>query len=571
MSDSGTLLPILCAHLALTALPGVAAALLAARAGLRQVPVLLAVALAASGAVAMLSFWAFYADPVVGKTVSWLVLLGSILLCARCLRGARFEPGLLRALATPLALWALGSAFLVFFGFLHGGTEFSLTTAATRFSGPLPTDNRIPFYFSEWFFHYGHHPTAPAFPPDWLSSDRPPLQIGYVLSQQPFVWGSSELHYQVLGVALQQLWIVGLWALLVAARVGRVTRALALLTVLLSDLAIVNGFFVWPKLLPAAMLLAVAALVATPLWPRLRRDPWAGALVGILAGLAMLGHGSTVFALVPLAVLAVFRGLPGGRWLALAVLAGALLTVPWSAYQKWADPPGNRLTKWMLGGEIEIDSRSTSEAIVDGYREAGWGGALHDKAENFVTMAGGGPAFELAKKAATAAGKGEIEVTIREVRGMLFLYLLPSLGLLLLALPVMALARNRVRGSPEEWRFALTCLAIVAIGCAAWGLLIFGSEEVRTAIHVGSYLIPILALCGAAVGLRAVFPRFAVWYLAANAALILALYAPSTEPPVPGTSFSPTAAVLAAIALAGFVLLALRPGGSAEPLAPEPT
>jgi len=552
------LLPILAVHLVLTALPGVAAVLVAARAGLRQVPLLLAIGLAATGVLAMLAFWTYYADPRIGETFAWLVLLGSILLIGLSLYGRRPDPALLRSLATPLALWALGSAFLVFLGFLYGGTEHSLTTATTRFSGPLPSDNRIPFYFAEWFFEYGHHRAVPVFPPEWLSSDRPPLQEGYVVAQRAFGWEKPELHYQVLGVVLQQLWIVGLWALLLAARVGRLTRGLALITVLLSDLAIVNGFFVWPKLLPAAMLLAATALVATPLWPRLRHDPRAGALVGVLLALAMLGHGSSIFAVVPLAIFAAFRGLPSGRWLAVALLAGALLTVPWSAYQKWGDPPGNRLSKWMLGGAVEIDDRSTSEAIVDGYREAGFGGTIDNKLQNFFTIAGGDHAFDLAREAVEAAGDGDAELAVRQTRAVSFLYLLPSLGLLLIALPAMVLGRNRARGSPAEWSFALICLAIVAIGCLTWALLIFGSEPARTAIHVGSYLIPILALCGAAVGLRAAFPRFAIWYLAANAVLMLALYVPLIEPALPDLAFSPFAAVLAAASLAGFTLLALR-------------
>jgi hypothetical protein len=569
MSDSGTLLPILAAHLALTALPGVAATLCAARRGLRRVPVLLAVGLAGSGAVAILSFWAYYASPEVGETFVWFALLGSVLLAGWSLYGGCFEPGLLRALATPLALWALGSTFLLFLGFLHGGTEFPLATASTRFSSPMPTDNQIPFFFGEWLFHHGHR-SAPIFPPDWLSSDRPPLEVGYLLSQRTFGWGNPELHYQVLGVVLQQLWIVGLWALLVAARVGRVTRGLAMLTMLLSDLAIVNGFFVWPKLLPAAMLLAAAALVLTPLWDELRRGPRAGVLVGALLGLAMLGHGSSVFAVAALALVAAFRGLPSGRWLATALLAGVVLMVPWFAYQRLADPPGNRLTKWMLGGATEVDDRSTSEAIVDGYREAGFGGAVHNKAENFVTMAGGGPALGFAERAASAAGHGELDVALRETRAILFFYLLPSLGLLLLALPAMALARNRVRGSPGGWRFALVCLAVVAVACVFWGLLIFGSEQVRTVIHAGSYLVPILALTGAAVGLRAVLPRFGAAYLCASAALMLALYVPSLEPPLPGTAFSPTAALLAAAALGGFVAVGFRRPRSGAEIVAEP-
>src|SRR4029077_14748732 len=138
-----------------------------------------------------------------------------------------------------------------------------------------------------------------------------------------------------------QLWIVGLWALLLAARVGRTTRALAMIAVLLSDLAIVNGFYVWPKLLPAAMLLAVAALVLTPLWRRARHSLAAAGLIALLCGLAMLGHGSSVCGTVPLAVPAAGRALPSWRWLGVAAGVGIVLLGSWSAYQKYGDPPGN--------------------------------------------------------------------------------------------------------------------------------------------------------------------------------------------------------------------------------------
>jgi hypothetical protein len=220
----------------------------------------------------------------------------------------------------------------------------------------------------------------------------------------------------------------------------------------------------------------------------------------------------------------------------------------------------------MLGGAVEVNDRSAPQAILDGYREAGLAGAIHNKGQNFVTMTGGDHAFDLAREAVEAGFDGDGEHAVRQTRAVLFLYLLPSLGLLLIALPAMAIGRKRARGSPREWSFALTCFAIAAIGCLVWGLLIFGSAPARTTIHVGSYLIPILALAGAAVGPRAAFPRFAVWYLGANALLMLALYVPLIEPALPDLAFSPFAAVLAAASLAGFALLALRAGRSVAPL-----
>jgi hypothetical protein len=561
MSDSGTLLLLLLARLALTGLPGVAAALFAARCGVRQLPLLVGIALAASGAVAMLAFWAYYADPSVGQSFAWFALLGSLLLGGWSLRGGAIDRGLLRGLATPLALWALGSAFVLFLGFAHGGSDAPLTMAAGRFSGQLPTDNDIPRFFSEWFYVHGHDGTPPLYPGDWLAGDRPPLQVGYVLSQRTFGWdGSGGLDYQVLGVVLQQLWIVGLWALLIAARLGRLTRGLAVVAVLVSDVAIVNGFYVWPKLLPAAFVLAAAALALTPLWGGLRRDRRAAALFAALLALAMLGHGSSLFAILPLAVVAALRGLPSGRWIGVALIAGAVLMVPWLAYQHYGDPPANRLDKWMLAGVPEIDSRSTGETIADSYREAGLGGAVHYKAENFVTIAGGGPAWELGEQAAREVGDGDLGGAAVAMREMLFFYLLPALGLLLLGPLAMVAFRRRAR-DPGEWGFALLCFATVLLGCLLWGLILFGNQPSRTVIHVGSLAMPILAICGCVAGLRAVLPRFAVYYVAIVSALSLALYVPALTP-IPGSSWSPSALILTAAALAGFVAAALR--------APEP-
>jgi hypothetical protein len=553
----GALLWMLALHLILTGLPGVGATLLAADRGVRSLPVLLAIGLAATGVVAMLSFWAFFADRLIGEAFSYFVVIAAVAVSAWVLSTRDLPGALLRRLATPLALWALGSAFLLFLGFLHGGTDNPLATAATRFSLQLPSDNAIPAFFAEWFFKHGHQRPVPVFPGEWLSSDRPPLQVGYILSQRSFGWSRGELHDQVLGVILQQLWIVGLWALLVAARVGRVTRMLAMVTVLASDVAIVNGFFVWPKMLPAAMLLAAAALVATPLWTELRRSFWAAALLAMLLALALLGHGSSVFAAIPLALIAAHRGLPSWRWIGVAALVGLTFMLPWSAYQKYHDPPGNRLTKYMLAGVPEVDDRGTVEAIADSYREAGLGGAIHYKAENFVTMAGGGPMAEALSRGFDALEEGDLKTTVEEVRVVLFFDLLPSLGLLLLAPVAMALWRRRGRRRPAEWSFALTCFAIVAIGALAWGLLLFGNLAARTVLHTGSFALPVLALAGAVAGLRAVWPRFAIYYAAAGVALMLAIYTPALEPP-PGTSYSVLAILIAVASFAGFGFLALR-------------
>lgn len=575
------LLGLLIVHLVLLALPGVAATLLAARLGATRIPVLLGLGMAATGAGAMLAFWLYYADPVAGKIWGYVLVLGSAAALAATLWRWRPPRELALGLATPLALWALGTLFLVFLGFLHGGGESGIVMSGTRFSGQLASDNDIPHYFAEWFFFNGHHGNVPLYPPDWLSSDRPPLQIGYVLTQRGFGWDPiPSFNYQLLCVGLQQLWIVGLWALLSAARVGRVTRGIAMITILASDVAIVNGFFVWPKMLPAAMVLAAAALVLTPIWDEGRRDWRLGALVGALLALAMLGHGSSIFAVIPIAIVAAVRGIPSWTWLGAAVAVALVFYAPWSAYQKYGDPPGNHLNKWMLAGRTGVsgefpsvtretpdgltdltaryEDEGTLKAIRTGYGEVGLGGALHLKAENFVEMAGGGPAVTQLREAVEAIGNGKPGLAVAHVRSVLFFNLLPSLGLLLLAPLIMFAFRRRPKHAPAEWRLSLVLYFLFAVGAVSWGLILFGREPSRAVIHAGTYVIPVVGLVAGVLGLRALFPRFGTWYSLIAASLMLFLYVPSLTPPA-GSSYSAAAAILAMVGLAGFCVLAVWP------------
>jgi hypothetical protein len=527
-------------------------ALFAMRRGITRVPVLVIIGLLGIGLVGFLGFWFTYAGVTIGETFSFFVFFGSLLLGGWVIWKGDLDRTILTRLAEPLALWILGSAFLVFLGFLHGGTNLPLSMATTRFSHPLPSDPEIPKYFIDWFAVHGHSGTVPIFPGEWMFSDRPPLQVGFGLYQHPFHTDLNGLDYEVMGVVLQQLWIVGLWALLDAVGINRRLRGLTMIAVLVSGLAIVNGFFVWPKLLPAAFLLAAAALILTPLWEEVRRSYWGAALVVALCGMAMMGHGSSVFGIIPLAIVAAWRGLPSWRWLGVAVLVGIVVMAPWSAYQKWGDPPGDRLTKWTLAGDPGGDELTTGQAIRKAYSEAGFNGTVDNKWENFKEMLGIGQGWETVK----AAFQGNLENGFRDLRIVNFFYLLPSFTLLLLGpIAMLLFARRRDRAGPE-WGFALRTFVVLVIGAVLWGLIVFGTPIDITVLHIFSYALPMMAMAGAIAGLYAVLPRFAIWWVSLYAVLSLILYVPSFDP-LEGTSYSPLAAVLAALALATYALVAL--------------
>jgi hypothetical protein len=552
-------------HLALVGAPGIAAALLATRRGLVSVPVTLVIALVASGATAFASFWAYYASPTVGQGWDFLLLAGSILAIGWIWREGSLDRDRLKPLAVPLGLWVSGSCFVIFLGFLHGGVDHAIPMSALRFSGQLPSDNDIPRYFTEWFATHGHANPPPAYPPDWLMSDRPPLQIGYTLAQRGFFHTERELHYVIVCVIVQSLWIVGMWAVLVAAQLRARTRGLAMFAAMVSDVALVHGFFVWPKLIAAAFLLAALAIAISPAWTRSRHDVRIAALIGALLALAMLSHGSSIFGVIPLALLAAYRGLPSWRWIAVAALAGAALMGPWMAYQHYANPPGNRLLKWQLGGDIALDSKGTLEAIEDGYSEVGWEGALENKEDNFGEMIGWPRVENEYDWVVKGFDEGKPGLSAASFRWLRFFSLLPFVGIFLIAPFAMIAARRRAGRNREEWRFALLSFAFVGVACLFWGLLLFGTPDSRATIHVGSLAVPLMAVVGCVAGLRSVFPRLAAWVVGLNVLMVMVLYTPSLTPE-PGSSYSPITALLALASLAAIALLTLgRPPTRTKP------
>jgi hypothetical protein len=568
MRANGELLAGFVAHLILIGVPGVAATLYAVRRGVKDVVLLLGIGLVGSGATALVAFFAYYADSLVGQTWDFFLFFGSVLTIGWCWRKG-LDRHVLRQLRTPLLLWVAGSFFVVFLGFLHGGTDNAVTMSSFRFSSQLPSDNDMPRYFAEQFAAHGHSHPLPVYPGGWLTSDRPPLQIGYVLAQRGFLNSPQLLHYEILAVIVQALWIVAMWAVLVAAPIQARTRAIAMVAAMVSDIALVHGFFVWPKLIAAAFVLAAFAILISPAWDRYRREPRVAALVGALLALAMLSHGSSIFGVIPLAFLALWRGLPSWRWVGAAVLGGLALMGPWIAYQHYADPPGNRLLKWQLAGDLGIDSKGTLEAIEDGYSEVGFDGALKLKEENFGEMVGWLHGRQELEAAIDGLEEGKPGIAAESVRSYRFFSLLPFLGILLIAPLAMIVARLRgIRRNEEEWRFALACFVFLAVACVCWGLLLFGTPDARTTIHVGSLAVPLLGLVGCVAGLRACFPRFANWIVGLNALLVLILYTPSLEPD-PGTSYSPIAALLALAGLAAFIFFAFR-GADVVPSRPLP-
>ena len=112
-------------------------------------PLLLGIGLVASGATALVAFLAYYADSFVGQTWDFLLFFGSVLVIVWCWREAASTARCCGGCGRRCCSGSLGSFFVVFLGFLHGGTDNAVTMSSFRFSAQLPSDNDMPRYFAE--------------------------------------------------------------------------------------------------------------------------------------------------------------------------------------------------------------------------------------------------------------------------------------------------------------------------------------------------------------------------------------------------------------------------------------
>jgi hypothetical protein len=436
-------------------------------------------------------FWLYFADARLG-------LAASIIVCSAGLGQAAF--GLSRWIrarsATDdelVAVLVLGVAFAMIGMLLvfPSALEPAYVANARFLAGPS-LDNLFPTIFADLLWE-GADPRA--FPNDWLSSDRPPLQAGILLAQRPLaaMAGSVAMSDQVLGTIAQLGWIPAMWSLLSALGVARRRAVVVMLFCLTSGFFLFNSVFVWPKLLAAS--LAIAALV--PAF-RARGEArklatWEWVATAALAALALLAHAGVAFTFLGcLALAPFFRGQASWRGIAIAVVSGLTILAPWIAYQKLYDPPGNRLVKWHLAGSRQVDDRSLGEAMRDRYRELGWKGTIERKEHN-------------ARLLARPPRSWGDPIHRREAE---FFALLWTLGVLNAGWVAMAWKRGAIAGATR-----LACGLGVA-GVAAWMLLMLEG----TLVHQGSYATVMLLFAGLAAAIVEASERAAVGLLAVHAA-----------------------------------------------------
>jgi hypothetical protein len=433
-------------------------------------------------------FWGYFLRPELGRFLSaiWLgAALGTIVRMWRA-RISREE-------TVPLALTFLAGLFYLAVLYLPG----TAITAARRFFVVRPQDNLIPQLFAE-HLHWGA--SLREFLGDWLTSDRPPLQSAILLLVRPlFAYFPIDLNvaYELGGIIAQLVWVPAVWLLCARAGFSPRRRAFVLAFTIFSGFFLYNTVYTWPKLLAAGF--CIAALVFAVTSSRQNRDA-SLVLAGICAALALLAHGSAAFFLVPAFVLAAaYRRVPFARAPAWGAVAAVVLLLPWSAYQRFYDPPGDRLIKIHLAGIPNADPRPAAVAIAQAYAHASFGDVARNKLGNLQAVLGTAPLLG-------SAIEGEPQTAINLLRVIEREEVPFALGALLLGLPALQWWWFVRGGVSVERRNVGALLAIALASTAFWCLAMWGpGTTVTTHSAYAVEALLFVALAAGVAGLRLPF------------------------------------------------------------------
>lgn len=471
-------------------------------------------AVLAFGVIGYVTFWIALANYAAYGIVKIAVLAVPVIHFAAVAYQRRL--GSYRWLAEPLLYVTLFALAVLTLGFANGGFDAPGVTAQNRFSHPLPVDNLIPWIVAV-ALRFGEI-TSPLFG-DWLMSDRPPLQTGLYLM---LTLQNTELAYEIVSVWLQASFLLGVWGLAVAMRLSDAARRLILLACCLLPTALINTFYVWPKMIAVSFLLLVFALLFCRKAEGDRERVAFGVLIGGLTALAVLSHGSSLFALLGFAVTVVaFWAWPPLKTMLIGSATILTLYVPWMIYQNVFDPPANRLLKWHFAGVVEVDVRSFGTALRDQYGALSWDAYWQGKLQNLHPLIGNWPGEALG---GIAASFGYGSSYLPGLRSNDFFYLLPSLHTFsfvlvcaVLLLPFMSAEQRPQRDA------AVRILAALAATLAVFVLLIFMPGQ--TINHQGTYAVQVLATVCAFMVLALRAPWLACAFIALQAVTVSTAYA----------------------------------------------
>jgi hypothetical protein len=424
-------------------------------------------------------------------------------------------------------------------------------SARFRFSRwELPIDNEIPQWLVDRLAVGGDPRT---FLDGWQSSDRPTLQTGLMLITQNFT-SAVGLERAIAGltasIVCQFAWMPAV-AVLIRSIGGRRRGVLAgMLFTAMTGTVLVNTVFTWPKLLSAAFVLAAIGVLMDAAAQDRRLSGARLGLGGLLVALGMLAHGAALFALpIVLAVLLYRRRALTVRGFGLFAAAAVVAYLPWVLYQRYYDPPGNRLLFWHLAeiGYPDLSAGGVYEQVSRAYEVAGWDTVLANKWANLVK-----PYSMAPWEGVSLTG---VDVGARRVADF---YIFSGaigpgwIGVLVAAVVVgVSVLRRRERDAHAVRVLLLVGSGVVSL--ALWAMVMFGPGT--TFIHHGSHVFILIALATPLAWMTDRWPYAGAVVTAAGVLLALWTYTP-VPADFPGSG-GPVSHKAIALAVVGGICVAL--------------
>jgi hypothetical protein len=335
---------------------------------------------------------------------------------------------------------------------------------------------------------------------DWHLADRPPLEIGNVISLLDVLPNDNAQRsaYEFFSIVLQLSWVAALWALLKVMKARKQEQLFVIFISALTGFYYYNSIYAWPKLLAASFGIAGLALLiyhSKNLKTASAKD-WVVATVFLV--LSILAHGSAFYLLIPLALYILFsRRLPPIKVLAVCAAVGLVLYGPWMIYEQHT-APNPRLIKWQLANVVPAsDTRSAPKAIVDSYEHITFKNWLDGRVnnvsflikgnENLYGYHGTNPYTMLVHIA-----KDPTEHSLLDrIRKQEFFALVPALGILNVGWLVLIYNKYKKRKN----RFEVQPLLVISVsGILIWALLLLVPDT--TVNHANSYGLITLLFTG---------------------------------------------------------------------------
>lgn len=447
----------------------------------------LVIALIANGFLGFVSFWVYFFKSDLGKQFSYVIAGIAIWGMIQTYR-KHLLPTVLH-IRTYFINWVMPLTLMFLIGLFYVAIAFSQSQSHKadmfqfRFFDWVAPDNIIPQRFSEKLYD---NEDPRKILGNWLSSDRPPLQAGIVLSHRPWMDKITETvsaHYQILGIILQSTWVIGIWLFCLRLKLSIRQSLMVILFCAFSGFFLFNSLFVWPKLLAATFcFFSFIFLVPQFRFPEISLTVQV-VLASVAAGLGMLSHGGIFFTLFAIALfLLIPRYFLGIKHTILGIVLVLLIYSPWVAYQRFYNPPGDNLLKVNLAHVMIEDERPASQAISDAYGALTSQQIVENKWGNFYSL--WNPKFLKYTIGLALQKPGKWANFFYQKRKQEAEHIIQTLGLLHLGWLILVGAWF-LKKPPFSTRPYGVLFGILGVNLFLWLLILFGPG--MASIHSGSY------------------------------------------------------------------------------------